>query len=345
MLSYDTPLFTVSAPSSFLVRQALDDLATGRTVVVISPHRRILEQIGQQTGGASIYWLDAENSRKSSHLAIVTAEEWAALDVETAIQTVLDLLANLGLDVGLPSVGDFTCHLVRALADSAHQLGRDLAFSDLYNISLSTETLRTFLIGEQDPAADSARELLVRLDSDEGYIQAVSVLSAIRSVFKPLGAGPLHTLCQPPFLSANQLLRDDSLLLVPLTNADFPEHDHLLSAMLDLTLNRVLTTADDARLSLHLHDPHLYRNDRGRRWIEHAHQDSRLALLLDVQTPDNHVRREGCELVFRCSEALASTLITDWSLTASISDLMELPGDTAVAQLPSMVVTLKVSDE
>ena len=44
----DVPLFTFGVPSSFLIRQALDDLATGRTVLVVSFHRHILERIEQQ---------------------------------------------------------------------------------------------------------------------------------------------------------------------------------------------------------------------------------------------------------------------------------------------------------
>jgi hypothetical protein len=44
-VSHDVPLFTAGAPTSFLVREAVGDLDAGRTVVVVSPHRRTLEQI------------------------------------------------------------------------------------------------------------------------------------------------------------------------------------------------------------------------------------------------------------------------------------------------------------
>ncbi len=192
-------------------------------------------------------------------------------------------------------------------------------------------------------------QLLDQLDDDAGYVQAVTLLSAIRTALKPLGAGPLHALCQPPFLNASQALRGGSLLLVPMTNADFPEHDRLLSAMLDLTLHRVLAAADDLPLALHLHDPHLYRADRGRHWIDAARQDSRLSLLLDVQNPDAYSKvrgeQQGSQVIFRCSEALASTLIEEWGLPASASELTELPAGTGIARLPGMVVTLKVGEE
>ncbi len=129
-----------------------------------------------------------------------------------------------------------------------------------------------------------------------------------------------------------------------MTDTDFPRHDRLLSAMLDLTLNRILATRPHPSLSLHLHDPHLYRDDHGRRWIDVARRDPHLSLLLDIQQPDRYTPREGSQVVFRCSDALASSLIDDWHLPASIADLTELPAGTGVARLPGMVVTLKVSN-
>jgi len=84
--------------------------------------------------------------------------------------------------------------------------------------------------------------------------------------------------------------------------------------------------------------------DHGRRWIDVARRDPHLSLLLDIQQPDTYTPREGSRVVFRCSDALASSLIDDWHLPASMSDLTELPAGTAVARLPGMVVTLKVSN-
>jgi len=134
-----------------------------------------------------------------------------------------------------------------------------------------------------------------------------------------------------------------------MTNADFPEHDRLLSAMLNLNLRRVLATGEDLPLALHLHDPNLYRTDRGQQWIDTARQDSRLSLLLDVQDPDaySQVRDEQQEsqVIFRWSEALATNLIGEWGLPASTSELTELPAGMGIVRLPGMVVTLKVSAE
>ena len=193
-------------------------------------------------------------------------------------------------------------------------------------------------------SSPDAQDLLAQLDDDAGYVQAVTILSAIRTALGPLEAGPLHALCQPPFLNVGQLLSERGLLLVPMTDTDFPRHDRLLSAMLDLTLNRVLATRPHPSLSLHLHDPHLYRDDHGQRWIDVARRDPHLSLLLDIQQPERYTPREGSQVVFRCSDALASSLIDDWHLPASIADLTELPAGTAVARLPGMVVTLKVSN-
>jgi len=346
------PLFTVGAPPSFLVQQALGDLGAGRTVLVVSPRRRTLERIGQQSGGVPVYWLDPQNSRTSAHLALVSAEEWPTQDMETVIQVGQTFLADasrssagsLGLDVALPAVGDFVRRLLRVLAAAARGRGQSLSFADLYAVSQSTQALRVFLLEVQGLVPGVAEELRAQLDDEAGYVQAVTSLSAIHAVLEPLGAGPLRTLCQPPFLNASQALRENSLLLVPMTNADFRQHDRLLSAILDLTLRRLLAAGDDLRLALHLHEPHPYRHDGGQRWIDVARRDPRLSLLLDVREPDTSLQ-EGGQVVFRCSPALAASLIAAWDLPASAADLGELPGDTAIACLPSMVVTLKVSSQ
>jgi hypothetical protein len=287
-----------------------------------------------------------QNSRRSAHLAIASAEEWTAVETETILQALQTFLADLGVDVDLPAVGDFTYRLLYALAEFARQTGQDLTFTDLYAVSQSTQALRAFLSSKP---GEAARGLLAQLDDDAGYVQAVTILSAIRNALKPLGTGSLHALCQPPFPNLGHILDQKALLLVPMTNTDFPEHDRLLSAMLDLNLNRVLTSRDDLSLSLHLHDPNLYRDDHGQRWMDAARRDSRLSLSLDVQdlrkyTPVCEGGQIG-EVFFRFSEALAFRVIADWGLPVSIADLTELPTDTALARLRGTVVTLKASEE
>jgi len=274
----------------------------------------------------------------------VSAEEWETEDGQSAVEATQTFLADLSVDLALPPVGTFCQHLIRALVSSARHADQDLTFTDLYAVSRSTQVLRAFLMDVHSLGSPDAQELLGQLHDDAGYVQAVTILSAIRTALAPLEAGPLHALCQPPFVHVGQLLSEGGLLLVPMTDTDFPRHDRLLSAMLDLTLNRILATRRNSTLSLHLHDPHLYRDDHGRRWIDVLRRDSHLSLLLDIQRPDRYTPGEGSQVVFRCSDALASSLIDDWHLPASIADLAELPAGIAVARLPGMVVTLKVGD-
>jgi hypothetical protein len=343
-LGYDVPLFTVGAPAAFLAQQVLADLEAGWAVIVVSPHRSVLDRIARQADGTPIHWLDPQNSHRSTHLPVVSAEEWETEDNQSAVVVMQTFLADLGVDLALPPVGAFCQHLIRALASSARHADQDLTFTDLYAVSRSTQALRAFLMDVHSPGSPDAQELLAQLHKDAGYVQAVTILSAIRTALGPLEAGPLRALSQPPFLNVNRFLSERSLLLVPMTDTDFPRHDRLLSAMLDLTLNRILTTRRHPNLSLHLHDPHLYREDHGQRWIDVTQRDPHLSLLLDIQQPDRYRPREGSQVVFRCSDALASSLIDDWHLPASIADLAELPAGIAVARLPGMVVTLKVGD-
>jgi hypothetical protein len=343
-LGYDIPLFSVGAPSAFLAQQALTDLEAGWAVVVLSPHRNVLDRIARQAASTSIHWLDPQSSHRSTHLPVVSTEEWEvdALSDQTIIEATETFLADLGVDIALPTVGAFCQSLIRALATSARRRGKDLAFTDLYAISQSTRALRAFLMEVHSlSSSPDALELLAQLDDEGGYVQAVTTLSAIRTTLGPLETGPLHALCQPPFPHVGQLLGEGGLLLVPMTDTDFPRHDRLLGAMLDLTLNRVLASRPHPSLSLHLHDPHLYRDDHGWRWIDLARRDPHLSLLVDNQQPDRYRPREGSQVVFRCSDALASSLIDAWHLPASVADLAELPAGTAVARLPGMVVTLK----
>jgi hypothetical protein len=345
-LSYAVPLFTAGAPSFFLVEQAVNDLQLDRSVVVVSPHRRILNQI-QRQAQARTYWIDPESSRASAHLAVVDATEWHDLDVETVIGLVETFLAHLGLDLHLPALRTLVRHLVRLLAASALATGHDFAFTDLYAISQNTQILRAFLgdladlTHRLDPEArESIAYLTGHLDGDASYVQVVTVLSMMRTTLSPLRGGALHALGQPPFLDAGQALRLPSLFLVPMTNADFPEYDRFLAAMLDLVLSRVLTTGHgDLKVALHLHDPHRFRSDAGQRWIDAARQDERLSLLVDVQDPDRHTLREDNgegEIIFRCSEALASSLIADRDLNYTVAELTELPEGAALARLPGL---------
>ncbi len=153
-LGYDVPLFTVGAPSAFLAQQVLADLEAGWAVIVVSPHRSVLDRIARQAAGIPVHWLDPQNSHRSAHLAlVVSAEEWEteALRIETVVEATETFLADLGVDVALPPVGAFCQHLIRALVSSARHAGQDLAFTDLYAVSRSTQALRAFLMDMRQP--------------------------------------------------------------------------------------------------------------------------------------------------------------------------------------------------
>ncbi|NLD42195.1 MAG: hypothetical protein GX657_01745 [Chloroflexi bacterium] len=361
-LRYDVPLFTAGAPPSFLVRQVLSDLAQGRAVVVVSPQRRTLNLIQRHlNGGGTLqapvtsYWLDQESARTSAHLAVVSAGEWAGQSVDAAIGLAEAFLTDLGLHLLLPAVRRLIRHLVRILAASAQATGHDFAFTDLYAISQSTQTLHAFLVDLQSlapdptkPAApaldaetqDSVRYLAGQLATDTGYVQIVTILSTIRAALSPLRSGAIHVLCQPPFLNAGRALSKPALFLVPLTNADFRDYDRFLAAVLNLTLARVLDAGgDDLRLAHYLQDPRAYCADAGRRWIEIARRDPRLSLVLDVQEPDAYqvqLPEESGQIIFRCSERLADSLVEAWDLAYTATELVELPAGTALARLPDL---------
>jgi hypothetical protein len=356
VLNHDVPLFTAGAPASFLAAQIASELERGGTVVVVSPDRRFLDRVRHQAAqSAVVQRLDPQNSQASARLAIVPAQEWASQDVETVIGLTQTFLQDLGLDVDLPAIHDFTRRLVHVLTGFSRGAGRALSFTDLYAVSQSAQALQAFLADmdrlryDSDPLTGQyVQTLLQQMDGDEGYVQAIAILSTVRAGLSPLRNGPLHELCQGPYFSANGASPGSArLLLMPMTKVDFPEHDRLLGAMLDLTLSRMLATGGgNLRLAVHLHDPHLYRRDGGQRWIDLARQDPRLSLLLNVGEPEAYVeapeKGHGAELIFRCAEPLALALIKDWNLPATVSDLREIPPEMAVARLPGMVVTLEV---
>ena len=356
------PLLSVGAPPSFLLDQIADDLAHGGLTIVLSPDRRFLDMARHELGGtALVQRLDPQNSQASIRLALVPAGEWDKYSTEVVVRLAQTFLRDVGFDVDLPAVQRFSQHLLQVLDGSARQARRDLAFTDLYAVSQSSQALQAFLEDVQrvsdDPTTERhVRELLQQMSGDEGYVQAVTILSALRTALAPLRSGPLHTLSQGPYFGLNGTSPEAArLLLVPMTNHDFPQHDRLLGAMLDLTLERVLSHArQDLHLALHLHDPHLYREDGGQRWLDAARQDARLSLLLNVQDPAAYAS-PGCarggqvsdhgELFFRFSQSLAATLIADWNLPATASEFQELPPGIAIARLGDMVVALKAQEQ
>lgn len=358
-LPFSLPFFTVAAPPPFLAQQVAQDLRAGRAAIVISPHRRVLDLIQHDAMSTTVCrWLDQQNSRGSVHLAAVSAGEWSddASRCEIAIQATENLLADLGLDLTPPAVRSLVGALVRLLAGSAWQTTHDFAIGDLYAVSQNAQILKAFLADLQELAAmepstsTCLQQLLRQIGSDTGYVQVVSVLTALRNVLAPLKATSLQALCQPPFTPIGELLTPGSVLLVPMTNADFPEHNRFLASVLGMALNQGIRLAGaDLKLTVHLHDPHQYRGDRGYRWINAARKDTRLAAVVDTHDPDNYgqavldrVEGQEGELFFRCSQKLAADLAHAWDIVCPLSDLMDLPPGIALARLPGFLAAAKV---
>lgn len=341
----EMPLFTVGASPAYLSGQILDDLAAGQATIVISPHRRLLHQLAADASETMVHWLDAHDVRHSIHLPIARAEDLAEHGIVPVIETLRVFLADLGVSLHLPAVADFFRQVLYVLVAFAHRTEQGLAFTELQAICNSPQALQAFVSRVHESYGDLGAELLDLLDSRAGYAQAVSTLSALRAAFQPLAAGSQRTLCQPPFADLSEVLHPGSLLLVPMTYADLPEQDRLLSAMLDLVLTQALGHDEEQNVALHLHNAYQYRRDEGRRWVEASQKDPRLSLVLDVQ---DLVRYQGFveddaanHVLFRLTEPLAAKVIDRWRVPASVAALTELSHDVALAHLPGMVVTLK----
>lgn len=356
-----TALLSVGAPAAFLVRQVKHDLVAGRAVVVTSPHRRVLNQV-QREAGVMTYWLDQENPRLSIHLPVITGGEWTGhpAEVEAVVAAAEAFLEDLGLKTPSSVIQTLTRNLVGILAASAQATGNDFAFTDLYAVAQSTTTLKAFLddlarmAGRLDAGTlETIRQLVDCLEDRTGYAQVTAVLSTMRTTLGTIRSGSLHALCRPPFLNAGQALSGQNLILVPMTNADFPEHNRFLAAMIATTLRRVLTTAEShVQVALHLHDPGAYFMDEGRQWLEFAGKGDSLALLLDIQDtkgqiPFRDVVTEGKigQLIFRCDEKLAAALTTAWELGYTVAEMTEIPAGTALARLPGLPGPLTVRTE
>ena len=109
-VSYDAPLFTVGAASTFLARQVLSNLQAGWAAIVVSPHRSLLDRIARQAAGVPVRWLDPQYGHHSAHLALVSVADCdtSATCSETVIEAAETFLADLGVDLALPAVGTFT---------------------------------------------------------------------------------------------------------------------------------------------------------------------------------------------------------------------------------------------
>jgi len=351
----DAPLFLAAPPPRYLARLAVEDQGRGLAPIVVSPHRPVLERIARRV--ATCVWIDAENSITTHHLALVPAAEWQTVSAETATRLAQQFLAGAGVDLSPDATRAIVQYLTYTLATSARLTGNDFSFVDLYAVSQGIQTLRAFLrdLGQLFPDEEQAiRQRVTRfealLNSDAGYVQAVTALSAIRAALKPLRAGPLHNLAQPPYLDVGAALAAGSPILAPLTNRDFPEYDRLLCAMLDLTLARVLATpGPEPRFALHLHEPRRHHHDGGESWIDAA-RTGRISTAVAAGDRETYAalyaRETGAEVIFSCPAPLATALIREEALPCTIPDLVDLPEGTAIARLPGLpLVALKTEGE
>ncbi|MBN2358014.1 MAG: hypothetical protein JXR83_01085, partial [Deltaproteobacteria bacterium] len=330
----DTLLFLTAAPPEYLARLAVEDHRRDVKPVVLSPHRQILERIAGQV--ASTTWIDAENSIATSHLAVVPAAEWGAVSAESATRLAQRFLVDVGVDLSVEATRTVVQYLTYVLANSAYLTGNDFSFVDLYAVSQGIEALRAFLRDVRQLFPDQSQPIHARvarfealLDTDTGYVQAVTALSAIRAALKPLRAGPVHNLAQPPYLDVRAVLAAGEPILVPLTNHDYPGYDRLLAAMLDLTLARVLENSNGTpRFALHLHEPQRFRPDRGGSWV-HAARTKTLPIIISAADAgvyaDVYRRERDAELIFFCSNGQAAALIRDEALPCTAADLVDLP--------------------
>ncbi len=341
----ETPLFLTGAPTAYLARLAVEDHRCGLTPVVLSPHRRVLERIAHQVEDA--VWIDAEDSAATGHLALVPAGEWETVGAGSATRLAQGFLADAGVDLSLDATRTVVRYLTYVLATSARLTGNDFSFVDLYAVSQGIPALRAFLCDlgqlfpdQEQPLHRRAARFEALLDTDAGYVQAVTALSALRAALEPLRAGPLHNLAQPPYLDVGAALAAGQPLLVPLTNRDYPAHDRLLVAMVDLTLARLLGASGPAlRFALHLHAPHRFRRDGGARWIDATRAGQVAALVSSDESrayAGLYARETDAELIFSYAAGDFGDLAGDEALPCTANDLADLPAGTAIARLPGL---------
>lgn len=348
------PLFTVGAPPSFLAHQVMADLERG-SVIVVSAHRRTLDLVYRRAApDIPCHWLDVENTPASAHLAIVAAKRWAAVNLDSVVQTTETFLASLGVDLTLPIFRAVTRCLIRCAAVSARLRNQDFTLEELYSVTQGTRDLRRFLFGLQGldldvETRDIARELERQIADDAGYVYAVAALGVVREALRPLGDAAVRALCRPPFVDLQASPGARWLLLAPIPAGLRPDHRRFLGALLDLAMMRILDdAADDTRIALHLHDPHLYSGDAGQNWVVTAGEDPRLAVLIDTHDPvdcgPDFPGGAESSLFFRCSEHAASRLIAIHDLPCTTSDLTELPDGVALAAMPGLVAAVKIGE-
>ena len=289
------------------------------------------------------------------------------------MNTVLDFLAEQGLDQSRPQILEFARHVVVAVIEAARVEERDAGLLELYAISRGPNSLFSFL----NPRAHYWRtmeieylvELVEQMRDDLHDFQVMAMLNALRTTLdKTWHVGTLNNIVQQPFPNFEETLRKGGALLCVLHDRDFPENDRYLRAMFEMAALRAVQAtlrqpfdfahdraqdSADAPVSVYLHSPTVYSSSTSlNRWLSLAQHD-RISLLIDLSerewlSEDGKELRENSlgesllnqvetKLLFHCPEILANRLARHtegWNLPCPLTELAEIPENVALARLP-----------
>jgi hypothetical protein len=330
-------------------------------MVIISPHRALLKKLAEKIEKHVL--VDVENAVEGGHIPIVTCAENG--DPDLTVDTVLDFLAEQGLDQSRPQILEFARHVVVAVIEAARVEERDAGLLELYAISRGPNSLYAFLSPRSHYWQSAGIEYLVNLvqqmKDDLHDFQVMAMLDALRTtLIKTWQVGTLNHIVQQPFPNFEETLRKGGALLCVLHDRDFPENDRYLRAMFEMaalravqaTLRRAQDSAD-APVSVYLHSPTVYSSSTSLdRWLSLAQHD-RISLLIDLSEQEwlsgdgkelrenslgeSLLNRVETKLLFRCPEILANRLARHtegWNLPCPLTELAEIPGNVALARLP-----------
>jgi hypothetical protein len=315
--------------------------------------------------------VDVENAVEGGHIPIVTYVENG--DPDLAVNTVLDFLAEQGLDQSRPQILEFARHVVVAVIEAARVEERDTGLLELYAIARGPNSLYSFLSPRthywQSAGIEYLINLVQQMRNDLHDFQVMAMLDALRTTLNRIWqVGTLNHIAQQPFSNFEETLRKGGALLCVLNDRDFPENDRYLRAMFEMaalravqaTLRQPLRQAQDtaqdfagAPVSVYLHSPTVYCSSTSLdRWLSLA-QHERISLLIDLSEQEwlsgdgKELRENGLgesllnrvetKLLFRCPEILANRLTRHaegWNLPCPLTELAEIPDGTALARLP-----------
>ena len=350
---HNSTILSVNASvEGFLNRQVKND---ERAMVIISPHRALLKELAEKMKDHVL--VDMENAVEGGHIPIITHAERQNGDPDLAVNTVLDFLAEQGLDQSRPQILEFARHVVVAVIEAARVEERDAGLLELYAISRGPNSLYAFLSPRshywESAGIEYLSNLVRQMRDDLHDFQVMAMLDALRTTLNRIWqVGPLNHIAQQPFPSFEETLRKDGALLCVLNDRDFPENDRYLRAMFEMAALRAVQ-ATDTPVSVYLHSPTVYSSSTSLdRWLSLA-RNNRISLLIDLSEQEwlsgdgKELRENGLgesllnqvetRLLFRCPEILADHLkpyTKGWALPCPLTELAEIPENVALARLP-----------